>query len=88
MGARLILLRPHVVAARGEAARDAAPGEVVEVTRDVIHVATGQDGVLAIDELQAEGRKPVKTRDFLAGRPVTPGARLTGAPPSSAATER
>ena len=86
-GARIILLRTHVVGGNGERARAAVPGEVVEVTRDAIHVATGHGGAVAIDELQAEGRKPVKTRDFLAGRPVTPGARFTGSPPRSAATE-
>jgi methionyl-tRNA formyltransferase len=71
-GARIILLRTHVVehGGHGEA------GTIVDVTRDAIHVATG-DGVLAIDELQAEGKRPMRTRDFLAGRPLQPGGRFT-----------
>jgi methionyl-tRNA formyltransferase len=49
---------------------------VVAVTRDAIHVATGNGGRLAILELQPEGKRPMRARDFLAGRPVQPGARL------------
>jgi methionyl-tRNA formyltransferase len=56
--------------------RSGEPGEVVDVSRDAIHVATG-GGILAIDELQAEGRRPVAAREFLAGRPVRPGSRFT-----------
>jgi methionyl-tRNA formyltransferase len=51
---------------------------VVRVTRDAIHVATG-NGTLAIVELQPEGRRPMQARDFLAGRPVRTGTVL-GAP--------
>lgn len=71
-GQRIILLRTHMV----PGAAHGGPGEVVEVTRDAIHVGTG-DGVIAIDELQSEGKRPMRTRDFLAGRPVRAGARLT-----------
>jgi methionyl-tRNA formyltransferase len=83
-GSRLIILKTHPVggAATGEPqgtapGRSGEPGEVVEVTRDAIHVATG-GAILAIDELQAEGRRPVAAREFLAGRPLRPGARFTG----------
>jgi methionyl-tRNA formyltransferase len=71
-GARIILLRTHVVdgGAGGE------PGTIAAVTRDAIHVATG-NGVLAIDQLQVEGKRPMGTRDFLAGRSVQAGARFT-----------
>ena len=48
------------------------PGTVVDVTRDAIEVATG-DGRIALTEVQAEGRRPMSTRDFLAGRTVRPG---------------
>ena len=80
-GARIIVLRTHVVAE--EAASDDGrriPGDVIDVTRDAVHVATGSGGIIALDELQAEGRRPVPTRDFLAGRPIRSGARFTGAP--------
>jgi methionyl-tRNA formyltransferase len=56
------------------------PGTVVTVTREAIEVATG-DGSIAITELQAEGRRPMATRDFLAGRSLQPGAKF-GPPPS------
>jgi methionyl-tRNA formyltransferase len=49
------------------------------VTRDVIEVATG-DGSIGITELQAEGRRPMATREFLAGHPVQPGTKF--GPPS------
>ena len=72
-GARLIILRTH--AESGPAAD--APGTVVDVTRDVIHVATGNAGRLAIDELQPEGKRAMSVRDYLAGRPIPVGARFT-----------
>ena len=48
------------------------PGTIIDVTRDAIEVATG-DGNIALTEVQAEGRRPMSTRDFLAGRTVRPG---------------
>jgi methionyl-tRNA formyltransferase len=71
--ARLILLRTHVV--EGPAAGE--PGDIMDASRDGILVATG-DGVIAIDRLQAEGRRPMSAREFLAGRPLRPGARFGG----------
>jgi methionyl-tRNA formyltransferase len=73
-GARIIILRTHVVPDEGHL----RPGEVVEVSRDAIHVATGGGGILAIDELQAEGRRAVRAREFLAGRTVRAGSSFTG----------
>jgi methionyl-tRNA formyltransferase len=73
-GSRIIILKTHVAEGR----RGGDPGEVVDVSGDAIYVATGQGGVIAIDELQAEGRRPVRAREFLAGRPIRPGARFTG----------
>lgn len=72
-GARLILLQTKVA----ESAAEAPPGEVVDASKDAIHVATGQ-GVLAIEKLQPEGRRPMTAREFLAGRPVRAGSRFTG----------
>jgi methionyl-tRNA formyltransferase len=80
-GSRLILLKTHVTdppaGIEQHGGRAASPGEIVDVSRDVMHVATGA-GVIAIDELQAEGRRPVTTREFLSGRPLRPGMRFTG----------
>lgn len=72
-GARLILLQTKVA----DRSADAPPGEVIDASKDAIHVAAGR-GVLAIEKLQPEGRRPMTAREFLAGRPVRPGSRLAG----------
>jgi methionyl-tRNA formyltransferase len=79
-GARLIILKTRVEDEPPEEGphADAPPGTVVEVSRDAIHVATGHGGRLAIEQLQAEGKRPMSARDFLAGRPIKAGATLTG----------
>ena len=71
-GARLILLRTRVESRPA----DAVPGTVIAVTRDAIDVATG-GGVIAITDVQPEGKRPMRVRDYLGGRPVTAGARFT-----------
>lgn len=81
-GARLIVLKTRVE----DAATDAAPGTIIDVSRDAIHVATGHGGRVAIEQLQTEGRRPMAARDFLAGHPVRAGARFTG-PPSRGSGE-
>ena len=73
-GSRIILLKTHLEPAVTAAA---APGTVVAVTRDAIHVATGEGGQLAIDEMQPEGKRAMPVRDYLAGRPLAAGARFT-----------
>jgi methionyl-tRNA formyltransferase len=73
-GERLILMRTHVV----NETTTAAPGTVVDVAGGLLHVATGSSGRLAIDEIQPEGRRAMKTRDYLAGHPIQPGARFGG----------
>ena len=72
-GQRLILLSTTVP----QAETDDAPGTVVGVTRDAIQVATGHRGRLSIRALQPEGRRAMSVTEFLAGRPVTAGARFT-----------
>lgn len=71
-GARVILLKTRV-APEGS---DAEPGTIAEAGRDAIEVVTGQGGRLAIEQIQPEGRRPMATREFLAGRPLQPGARF------------
>lgn len=71
---RLILLRSAIV----EPTSQAAPGTVVEVTRDAIVVAAGFGSALAIEQLQLEGKRPLAVREFLAGHAIAPGAVLTG----------
>lgn len=83
-GARLIVLRSRVDPPdlegprRNEDQTPALPGTIVDVSRDAIHVATGEGGPLAIVEVQPEGRRPMPVRDFLAGHPIRPGAVLSG----------
>jgi methionyl-tRNA formyltransferase len=74
-GQRLILLRSSWSPdpANGE------PGTIVTAHGDELRVATGR-GTLSITELQAEGRRPGRTRDFLAGRRLAPGLRFTSQP--------
>ena len=48
---------------------DSVPGTITEVGKDFIRVATGK-GSLKILELQLEGKKRMKTRDFLNGAKI------------------
>ena len=48
---------------------DSAPGTITEVGKDFIRVATGK-GSLKILELQLEGKKRMKSRDFLNGAKI------------------
>jgi methionyl-tRNA formyltransferase len=75
-GQRLILRRSSVVPGDGRATE---PGRIVEAAGDRLEVATGS-GALRIEELQAEGRRPMAARDFLAGHAVSPGDRFTPGP--------
>lgn len=77
-GSRLIVWRTALIPLK-PGSTIATPGTVVEVTGDAIEVATG-DGGIALTEVQADGRRPMSTRDFLAGRPIQPG--MTFGPPS------
>lgn len=74
-GQRLILLRstwsPESV--------DVEPGTVVAAQGDELRIGTGS-GTLLITELQAEGRRATRTREFLAGRRLAPGLRFTPTP--------
>jgi methionyl-tRNA formyltransferase len=74
-GRRLILLRSYAASDR----TDAASGTVVTARGDDLLVAAGQ-GVLHIRELQAEGKRPMSPRDFLAGHRVAAGDRFTAGP--------
>ncbi len=59
-----------------EAQNDAVPGTVTEVTKNEIKVACGC-GVIAIRELQLEGKKRMAAHDFLLGVKVQVGEQLT-----------
>jgi methionyl-tRNA formyltransferase len=59
-GERLRVLRAKVAPA---SAGNAAPGTLLGLTGDDLHVACGE-GVLAVRELQRAGKRPVSARDF------------------------
>jgi methionyl-tRNA formyltransferase len=59
-GEGLRLLRSRVADAHS---RDAAPGTVLGLADDGLRVACGE-GVLAVNELQRAGKRPVSARDF------------------------
>jgi methionyl-tRNA formyltransferase len=54
---------------------DGNPGQIVSVTKESINVKTGKD-ILAIKELQLEGKKRMKVEAFLCGYTVTVGNNL------------
>lgn len=66
------VLRIYATRVLPEASNE-TPGTITEVARDSIVVATGS-GRLAIDRLQAAGKKPMNTADFLRGRRITAGS--------------
>jgi len=72
-GERLIVMRSHVA----PEPTSADPGTIVDVSSGAISVATGHAERLAIDEVQPEGRRAMKVRDYLAGHPIQPGTRLS-----------
>ena len=72
-GERIILLRSETT--HGLPGTRAEPGSVIEAYADQFTVQTG-DGILRLLMLQREGRRPVTAREFLAGRPIVPGARF------------
>jgi methionyl-tRNA formyltransferase len=75
-GRRFILLRSTVSAAQDG---DAQPGTIIEAHGDSLTVATGT-GRLHVREIQAEGKRPMGPREFLAGHPLPAGDRFSAVP--------
>lgn len=70
-GERIIILRSDVeLPLQGTGP---APGTILEGHSDALRVQAG-DGVLRVLNLQREGRRPLTSREFLAGRRIEPGA--------------
>jgi methionyl-tRNA formyltransferase len=61
---------------------DVVPGTIIEVTKQSIHVATG-DGVLALKEIQPSNRTRLTVAQYLAGHRVSAGQRFDAEPPLS-----
>jgi methionyl-tRNA formyltransferase len=74
-GQRLIVLRSRALNDTSPSAR----GTILTARGDDLIVATGT-GTLQILELQAEGRRPMTSREFLAGHRLSVGDRFTVAP--------
>jgi methionyl-tRNA formyltransferase len=75
-GRRFILRRSAVMSpAPEEPAVPDLPGTIVEAAGDQLVVATGA-GRLRLTEIQAEGKRPMSVREFLAGHGLTPGDRF------------
>jgi len=70
-GRRLILLRSTVVIGLA-----GAPGTVIEADGDRLTIAAGSSGI-AVMEIQAEGKRPMTPREFMAGHHITPGDVFT-----------
>ncbi len=71
-GSRYIILRTSTA----DSDVSAAPaGTILEASGDRLAVACG-DGMLRILQIQAEGRRPMAPREFLAGHRMAPGARF------------
>ncbi len=80
LGARRLIV--HESTLRDAPALSAgAPGEIVRVDKDVLWVATG-DGALGLTELQLEGKKRLRVREFLAGHPMRVGTILAPVDPN------
>ena len=58
-----------------EVNKEAVPGEIVEIRKDSLVVATGE-GALIIQELQLEGKKRMSADAFLRGYPIAIGTIL------------
>ncbi|KAF4515917.1 hypothetical protein B566_EDAN000153 [Ephemera danica] len=61
---------------------DVVPGTIVEVTKQSVHVATGE-GVLALKEIQPSNSKRLTVAQYLAGHRVSAGQRFDAEPPLS-----
>ena len=78
-GSRYLILQTEVT---GPATAEPvhAPGEIIDARGDRLDVACGGGTILAICELQPEGRRPLPTRAFLAGYPIALPAILRPSP--------
>jgi methionyl-tRNA formyltransferase len=55
----------------------AAPGTVITASAGTLSVAAGDGRMLHVVEIQPEGKRVMSAREFLAGRRIQPGTRVT-----------
>jgi methionyl-tRNA formyltransferase len=79
LGKRFILRRSTVEPAAPWGSGRPLPGTILEAHGDRLIVATG-DGLVRLIEIQAEGKRPMRAREFLAGHRLAAGDRFTAAP--------
>jgi methionyl-tRNA formyltransferase len=72
---RLILDQVSVISDATPAS--VSPGEIISVSEQGLHVATGR-GVLSVDRVQPAGKKSMTAAEFLRGHAITVGQRLGG----------
>jgi methionyl-tRNA formyltransferase len=82
-GKLLKILKARVSVHTGESESPVlrVPGEVASISKDGIIITTGK-GNLMVEELQIEGKRPMKTVEFISGHKITPG-QILGNPPSA-----
>jgi methionyl-tRNA formyltransferase len=78
-GVRYVLLESEPAGAPQSPPPGREPGTILEAKGDELRVATA-DGGLHVLALQLEGRRPLRTREFLAGHRLTPGSRFGPGP--------
>ncbi len=70
---RLLVLRAHAIETPVPAGCE--PGQIVQIDSRALHVATGQ-GLLALEQVQPAGKKPMPIDAFLRGNPLKAGQKL------------
>jgi methionyl-tRNA formyltransferase len=76
LNGRRLIIRKSALGAQPDLLIASAPGTVVTAYGDDLTVATGS-GLIRIIELQAEGKRPMTSREFLAGHHLRPGNVFT-----------
>jgi methionyl-tRNA formyltransferase len=72
-GFRHLLHRTRVSTERATA----GPGTIVEASGGRLAIAAGDGGILDVLRIQPDGRRPMSAAEFLAGRRLRPGTRVT-----------
>jgi methionyl-tRNA formyltransferase len=76
-GRRVILWRTSPLDGVADVGPGTAPGTILRAEAEGLIVLAGDGQGLSLLELQSEGGRPMRTRDFLQGRPLQPGMRFT-----------
>ena len=74
LGGRRFILRRSTWSA---ADSGASPGTILAASGDRIDIAAGS-GIVHVVEIQPEAKRPMATREFLAGHPLESGDRFSG----------